>query len=310
MLATLTEGPFSDPDWIFEPKLDGERGLAHRRGRTVELWSRNRKRLTDTYPEITDALAGLGGGDLVLDGEIVAFDQGRPSFGRLQPRIGLTDPDRARRSGVAVAYLVFDILRHDGRRLTDQPLVDRRRILEATVESGPVVVLNGAWPGDGELLFNQMCAQGWEGVVAKRAASPYLSRRSRDWLKIKCVQRQELVVGGFTEPKGTRVGLGALLVGYYDDGQLHYAGKVGTGFSQRMLRSMRDLLDGLAEEQSPFADEHIPERDPHWVRPELVVEVGFSEWTGGGRLRHPTFVGLRDDKVAGQVGRERPPAPG
>jgi bifunctional non-homologous end joining protein LigD len=309
MLATLTDGPFSDPDWIFEPKLDGERGLAHRRGGSVELWSRNRKRLTDTYPEITEALAEVGGGDLVLDGEIVAFDQGRPSFGRLQQRIGLTDPDRARRSGVTVAYLVFDILRHDGRQVTDQPLVDRRRILEDTVESGPVVVRNGAWPGDGELLFNQMCAQGWEGVVAKRAASPYVSRRSRDWLKIKCVQRQELVVGGFTEPKGTRVGLGALLVGYYDDGELRYAGKVGTGFSQRVLRSLRDHLDGLAQPQSPFAEDRIPERDPHWVRPELVAEVSFSEWTSDGRLRHPTFLGLRDDKAAGEVVRERPSPP-
>ena len=302
MLATLGEGPFSDPDWIFEPKLDGERGLAYRIGGRVELWSRNRKRLTGVYPEITEALAALPGGDLVLDGEIVAFDHGRPSFARLQQRIGL-DGERARRSPVAVAYLVFDVLVLGGRRLTEEPLV-ARRALEATLVSGEVVALNGAFATDGEALFAEMCARGWEGVVAKRAAGTYLSRRSRDWLKIKCVRRQEFVVGGFTEPRGQRQGLGALLVGVYEGDRLRYAGKVGTGFSNRVLARLRERLDDLEQDTSPFDDERIPERDPHWVRPELVAEVSFSEWTTDGRLRHPAYVGLRDDKDAADVVRE------
>jgi len=303
MLATLGDGPFSDPDWIFEPKLDGERGLAYRLGGQVELWSRNRKRLTGVYPEITEALAALPGGDLVLDGEIVAFDHGRPSFARLQQRIGL-DGERARRSPVAVAYLVFDVLVLGGRRLTEEPLVARRRVLEATLVSGEVVALNGAFATDGEALFAEMCARGWEGVVAKRAAGTYLSRRSRDWLKIKCVRRQEFVVGGFTEPRGQRQGLGALLVGVYEGDRLRYAGKVGTGFSNRVLARLRERLDDLEQDTSPFDDERIPERDPHWVRPELVAEVSFSEWTTDGRLRHPAYVGLRDDKDAADVVRE------
>jgi len=303
MLATLGDGPFSDPDWIFEPKLDGERGLAYRLGGQVELWSRNRKRLTGVYPEITEALAALPGGDLVLDGEIVAFDHGRPSFARLQQRIGL-DGERARRSPVAVAYLVFDVLVLGGRRLTEEPLVARRRALEATLVSGEVVALNGAFATDGEALFAEMCARGWEGVVAKRAAGTYLSRRSRDWLKIKCVRRQEFVVGGFTEPRGQRQGLGALLVGVYEGDRLRYAGKVGTGFSNRVLARLRERLDDLEQDTSPFDDERIPERDPHWVRPELVAEVSFSEWTTDGRLRHPAYVGLRDDKDAADVVRE------
>jgi bifunctional non-homologous end joining protein LigD len=303
MLATLGEGPFSDPDWIFEPKLDGERGLAYRLGGRVELWSRNRKRLTEVYPEITRAVAAQPGGDLVLDGEIVAFDHGRPSFARLQQRIGL-DGERARRSPVAVAYLVFDALVLDGRRLTDEPLHARREVLQAALEPGEVVALNGAFVGDGEALFEEMCARGWEGVVAKRAAGAYLSRRSRDWLKIKCVRRQEFVVGGFTEPRGQRQGLGALLVGVYEGDRLRFAGKVGTGFSNRLLAQLRERLDGLEQDTSPFGAERIAERAAHWVRPELVAEVSFSEWTTDGRLRHPAFVGLRDDKDAADVVRE------
>ena len=303
MLATLGEGPFSDPDWIFEPKLDGERGLAYRLGGRVELWSRNRKRLTEVYPEITEAVAGQPGGDLVLDGEVVAFDHGRPSFGRLQQRIGL-DGERARRSPVVVAYLVFDALVLDGRRLTDEPLVARRQALQAALVPGEVVALNGAFAGDGEALFEEMCARGWEGVVAKRAAGAYLSRRSRDWVKIKCVRRQEFVVGGFTEPRGQRQGLGALLVGVYEGDRLRFAGKVGTGFSNRVLAQLRARLDGLEQETSPFGADRIAERTAHWVRPELVAEVSFSEWTTDGRLRHPAFVGLRDDKDAADVVRE------
>ncbi len=304
MLATLADEPFSDPGWIFEPKLDGVRGLAYRDASGVELWSRNRKPLGRTYPEVVEALGAQAPDDFVVDGEVVAFDQGRPSFSRLQQRIGLVEPAQVQRSPVAVAYVVFDVLAIDGHRLTEEPLTVRRQVLEDRFVSGDVLVVNGAWPGDGETLFAEMCRRGWEGVMAKRAASSYLSRRSRDWLKIKCIRRQELVVGGFTEPQGHRVGLGALLLGVYEGDQLRYAGKVGTGFSQRTLAQLRARLDALEVAASPFGSDAVAERSPHWVSPELVVEVRFAEWTPDGRLRHPAYEGLRDDKDPRQVVRE------
>jgi bifunctional non-homologous end joining protein LigD len=304
MLATLSDAPFSDPDWIFEPKLDGERGLAYRNGSRIELWSRNRKPLGRTYPEIVDALAAQAPTDFVIDGEIVAFDGGRPSFSRLQQRIGLVDPAQVSRSPVQVAYMVFDVLAVDGTQLTDEPLTTRRQVLTDRFVSGDVLVINGAFAGDGETLFAEMCARGWEGVVAKRASGPYVSRRSRDWLKIKCERRQEFVVGGFTEPQGQRVGLGALLLGVYEGGRLRYAGKVGTGFSQRVLTQLRARLEAIEVPASPFGPDRVPERSPRWVRPELVAEVRFAEWTPDGRLRHPAFEGLRDDKDPLEVVRE------
>ncbi len=304
MLATLSDAPFSDPDWLFEPKLDGERGLAYREGSHVELWSRNRKPLGGTYPEIVDALAEQAPTDFVIDGEIVAFDGGRPSFSRLQQRIGLVEPGQVSRTPVQVAYVVFDVLAIDGSRLTSEPLTTRRQVLTDRFDSGEVLVINGAFAGDGETLFAEMCRRGWEGVVAKRASSPYLSRRSRDWLKIKCERRQEFVVGGFTEPQGQRVGLGALLIGVYEGNRLRYAGKVGTGFSQRVLTQLRARLEAIEVPASPFGSDRVPERAPRWVRPELVAEVRFSEWTPDGRLRHPAFQGLRDDKDPLEVIRE------
>jgi bifunctional non-homologous end joining protein LigD len=200
--------------------------------------------------------------------------------------------------------VVFDVLAVDGRRLTDQPLSTRKQVLAERFISRPPFVVNAFVVGDGEALFAEMCERGWEGVVAKRAGGAYVSRRSRDWLKVKCVRRQELVVGGFTDPRGQRQGLGALLVGVYEGTELRYAGKVGTGFSQRVLGQLRARLDGLEQPDSPFGPGPIPERNPHWVRPELVAEVGFSEWTTDGRLRHPAFVGLRDDKDPRRVVRE------
>jgi bifunctional non-homologous end joining protein LigD len=292
MLASSGAGPFSDPDWIFEPKLDGVRGLAYRHGHGVELWTRNRKPLGPAHPELLEALAAQTPTEFVLDGEVVAFDHGRPSFSRLQSH------------PAQVSYVVFDVLSIDGRRLTSLPLTERRQVLESRLASAGPVVVNTAIVGDGQALFDEMCRRGWEGVVAKRAASPYVSRRSRDWLKVKCGHGQEVVVGGFTEPKGHRTGLGALLVGVYDGDQLRYAGKVGTGFSQRVLVELRAQLETRERPTSPFADERIPERGPRWVEPELVAEVTFSEWTTEGRLRHPVFQGLRDDKDARQVVRE------
>ena len=316
MLATLTDSRFSDPRWLFERKLDGERCLAFGDGGRVRLMSRARQHLDGTYPEVVDALTGQPVRDFVVDGEVVAFDRGRTSFGRLQQRLGISDPERARRSPVAVFYYVFDLLHLDGHDTTALPLRARKSLLRDALSFRPHPLRYTAHRNaEGEALFATACARGWEGVIAKRAGAPYAPGRSRDWLKFKCSAGQELVVGGFTEPTGSRVGLGALVVGYYRDGDLVYAGKVGTGFTQAILRELRHRLDALETPDPPFRGDDVRRaaRGPggaavHWVRPELVAEVVFSEWTADGRLRHPRFVGLRDDKPAGDVVREAPPA--
>jgi bifunctional non-homologous end joining protein LigD len=304
MLATLTDRYFSDPDWLYERKLDGERVLARRVGGRVRLLSRTGRDLTGSYPEVAEALAG-DGPDLLLDGEVVAFEGGRTSFARLQRRMGLTDPEAARATGVVVRYYVFDLLHEAERDLAGEPLRARKASLRKAVRfTGPVRYTTHR-NATGEAYREYACRHGWEGVIAKRADAPYRPGRSRDWLKFKCVAEQEFVVGGFTEPRGTRVGLGALLVGYHDGGRLWYAGKVGTGYDEPTLRRLRERLDALAADRSPFAASPR-ERGVHWARPELVAEIGFTEWTTDGLLRHPRFLGLRRDKNPREVVREIP----
>jgi bifunctional non-homologous end joining protein LigD len=304
MLATLTDRRFSSPDWIFERKLDGERCLAFRSGSQVRLLSRNRLRLDGTYPELVDGLATATSSDVVIDGEVVAFERGRMSFSRLQQRMGISDPVLARRSGIAVSYYIFDLLHLDGHYVTELPLRVRKSLLRRALRFEKPLFFTSHRNTEGEAFFAQACKQGWEGLIAKRSESQYAGRRSRDWLKFKCSNRQEMVIGGFTEPAGSRVGFGALLVGYHEDGRLRYAGKVGTGFDTDTLRDLRGRLERLEQPASPFSD---PVREPRvrWVRPELVGEVEFSEWTRDGKLRHPRFLGLRFDKPAGDVVRER-----
>ncbi len=305
MLATLTQERFSDPEWIFERKLDGVRCIARRTsaGR-VTLSSRNEKDLTATFPEVADALVDACDTDIVVDGEVVAFQGRRTSFERLQGRLGISDPTAARRTGIAVFYYVFDVLQlagTDTRRLT---LVERKKLLRSAVRFDDPLRFTVHRVGSGEQMYRAACARGDEGVVAKRAAAPYTGGRSKDWLKFKCVRDQELVIGGWTEPKGSRSGLGALLVGYHDrDGALVYAGKVGTGFTAQTLQRLSDQLAPLAQADSPFHN-RVRERDVHWVRPELVAQIGFAEWTREGLLRHPRFQGLRTDKPAADVVRE------
>ncbi|WP_433869533.1 non-homologous end-joining DNA ligase [Saccharopolyspora sp. CA-218241] len=300
-LAVLTDRPFSDERWLFERKLDGVRLIAGRDGGAPRLWSRNGKRADAAYPEVADAL-GEGPERFVVDGEVVAFEGGRTSFERLQRRIHLTRPEEARRTGVAVYYYVFDLLAFGGVDLTRLPLRDRKRLLRECFGFTDPLRFSAHRGGDGEDFFRQACERGWEGLIAKRADQPYRSGRSRDWLKFKCVAGQEFVVGGYTDPQGARQGFGALLVGYYEGSRLRYAGKVGTGYDERTLRDLKERLDRLGRDRSPFADE-VGER-AHWVAPELVAEIGFTEWTAEGKLRHPRFSGLRTDKSAGQVVRE------
>jgi DNA ligase D-like protein (predicted ligase) len=303
MLATLTERRFSDDRWIFERKLDGVRAVVVRSAGSTRIWSRTHHDMTTTYPELAARLDREPVTDLVADGEIVTFDGTQTSFARLQARINLTDPRRIAATGVEVYLYVFDLLVLGEADLTRLPLRARKKALRKVLGFGDRIRFSVHRNGRGEEFYREACARGWEGLIAKRADSTYQFGRSRDWLKFKCVRDQEFVVGGFTEPSGSRRGFGALLVGYHEAGRLRYAGKVGTGYNDQMLRDLRGRLDALAQDGSPFAD-HVREARAHWVRPELVAQVGFTDWTSDGRLRHPRFVGLRVDKDPREVVRE------
>jgi DNA ligase D-like protein (predicted ligase) len=306
MLATLTELFPTEGKWVYEPKLDGVRALIYVSSGQVRIYSRNRKLLNDAYPELVDALSTAVRGDAVLDGEIVAFDseRGITSFSRLQQRMQLRDPVRARRSQVAVYLYLFDCLYHDGADLTGLPLLDRKAVLRDVVWYDDPIRFTPHKTSGGVAMLQAACEQGAEGIIAKRATSRYVSTRSTDWLKLKCLRRQEFVIGGYTAPRGSRERLGALLVGYYDGSALRYAGKVGTGYDRRTLEDLHRRLVPLHRPTSPFAEGSARAGDIQWVDPKLVGEVGFSEWTSAGQLRHPRFLGLRSDKPARQVRRE------
>jgi DNA ligase D-like protein (predicted ligase) len=299
MKAVLADKPFSDPDWIFERKLDGIRCLAIRNGSGLRLVSRTGRTMNSEYPTLVEALEREPSRDFVADGEIVAFENGITSFSRLQRRM---------RERVPVYLYLFDLPCYDGEDLRPVPLRERKARLRRALRFGGRVRYTPHRNGEhGEEFYREACAKGLEGVIAKRADSPYRSGgRSRDWLKLKCHAEQELVIGGYTAPRGSRTEFGALLVGYYDEGTLRYAGKVGTGFDQHTLASLGSRLRELEQDESPFEPFKPIPPGTHWVRPELVAQIGFAEWTRDGRLRHPRFLGLRDDKPAREVVRELP----
>jgi bifunctional non-homologous end joining protein LigD len=303
-LATLTRERFSDPGWITERKLDGERCLAFASGTGVRLLTRNKKVITGTYPELAAALSRQQAGDFIVDGEIVAFDRAATSFALLQQRMQVAVPPPELIKRVPVYYYLFDIVYSAGEDLRRLPLLARKEALRKLSFGGPLR-FSSHRTGQGEAHWREACGNGWEGVIAKRAAAPYRSGRTRDWLKFKCENAQEFVIGGYTDPQGARTGFGALLLGYYDgSGRLVYAGKVGTGFDERTLRSMLAALRGIGRATAPFAAGELPRSGVHWVEPRLVAQVGFAEWTTAGQLRHPRFLGLRDDKEPGAVVRE------
>lgn len=282
MAATLTAERFTGPEWTFERKLDGIRLLAYKKGVNVKLYSRNRLLQNGSYPEVAESIAQLPIRDSILDGEATGV------WGR-QGR---------------VAYHVFDALWLNGRDITSLPLDERRALLATIPFRAP---LTRVAPLRGDAPWDRACKEGWEGVIAKRRDSTYEHRRSRNWLKMKCEATQELVIGGFTEPQGARVGLGALLVGYFEGKDFKFAGKVGTGFDTKLLIELRARLDGIEVEKPPFTDgKGLPRLRAHWVRPQIVVQVAFMEWTGHGKMRHPRLLGVRIDKSARDVKRERP----
>jgi bifunctional non-homologous end joining protein LigD len=305
MLATLTDRREFGEDWLLERKFDGERCVARKDGGGVRLESRTAKDLTGTYPEVRSAVAGQRDGDLLLDGEVVAYDGEQTSFGRLQQRLGVTNPSPEQVAAYPVVFCVFDLLEVDGEDLRDRPLLERRERLTAAIRPSAALQISEAWRDDSQRRFAQACQAGWEGLIAKRAQAPYVPGRSRDWLKLKCVWEQEFVIGGYTDPAGSRTDFGALLVGYYEEGQLRYASKVGTGYTAAALRELGARLRELETPKSPFVDARPIPRGTHWARPELVAQIGFAEWTSDGRLRQPRFLGLRDDKRPAEVVRER-----
>jgi DNA ligase D-like protein (predicted ligase) len=305
MLATLTDRREFGDDWLLERKLDGERCVTRKVGSDVRLESRTGKDLTSTYPEVRAAVAAQDHRDLLLDGEVVAFDGEQTSFTRLQQRLGAARPSTKLVAEYPVVYCVFDLLEADGEDLTSRPLVERRARL-MTIRTSPALQHTEAWTDNAQQRFADACRSGWEGLIAKRADAPYVAGRSKDWLKLKCVWEQEFVVGGYTDPAGSRSDFGALLVGYYDQGNLRYAGKVGTGYTNAILHDLGARLRQLHTAEPAFVDARPIPRGTHWTRPVLVAQIGFAEWTNDGRLRQPRFLGLRDDKGAPDVVRERP----
>ncbi|MDQ2670829.1 MAG: non-homologous end-joining DNA ligase [Gemmatimonadota bacterium] len=306
MLATLTEPAEMPKGWVYEPKLDGARALVFLDGPHAVIRSRNRHLLDTRFPEIATAVRRAVQGRAILDGEIVASDPetGVPSFPRLQRRLHRTGPSEALRREVAVELWLFDCLHYEGRDLTGQPWTVRRQMLEEAVTPGGGIRLTPYFDGPFDALFEASCRHGGEGLIAKRSTARYQRGRSRDWLKMKCVREQEFVVGGWTQPKGSRVGIGSLLLGYWDGGDLRYAGKVGTGLDDFTLRMLQREMEHLRRGSSPFAGK-IPERNANWAEPELVVQVGYGEWPDGALLRHPRFLGIRRDIAASEVRHER-----
>jgi bifunctional non-homologous end joining protein LigD len=314
MLATVASDVPNGEEWTFEPKYDGIRILAFVSDGSVSLLSRNGNAKTAQFPEIAAALADVSRArrkPFVVDGELVAMDGDLPArFQQLQNRMHVTDrvAIAARRGDTPVAYVMFDVLLDGDEALIHEAQhVRRAHLLQLLIPPVPHVLrVSDSLSGDAKTLLQEARARGWEGVIAKRKDAPYEpGRRSRAWLKLKVEQRQEFVVGGYTEPRNSRQHLGAILLGYYDDaGQLVYAGHTGGGFSRATLTDMYRRLKALERKSCPFVKQPRTNERAHWVRPRVVVEVKFNEWTAEGKLRQPIFVGVRDDKSASDVRRE------
>jgi bifunctional non-homologous end joining protein LigD len=302
MLATLSPSIVEGPEWVFEEKYDGIRAVAGREHGRVKMWSRMLQDLTGGFPHVVAAVEALGNGDLIIDGELVALDEKGVSRFQLLQRRGIA-------GARATRYAVFDLLEQDGRSLMSRPLRERRAALEALIgrRTAPIFI-SRRLIRDGRVAYREAKRLGWEGIIAKDEGSPYQPGvRSPYWRKVKVRKESEFVIGGYTPPKGGRQHLGALLVGLYDGPRLRYVGKVGTGFTQDTLVMLAAKLGKLRTQKSPF-DPPPPIRDASWVRPKLVAQLAYAEWTADGKLRQPAFLGLRTDKDPSECtwrGRER-----
>jgi bifunctional non-homologous end joining protein LigD len=303
MLATLIPQPFSDPEWIYEIKLDGVRAVCFLKDGKMRLVSRNGKEMNLRYPELAGLTEMIGDKNAILDGEIVALDEnGKPSFQRLQSRIGLTKAKEIETLSVKfpVVYYVFDLLYYDRFNLMPAMLIHRKALLRDILIESDSVRFSQHYIGKGEQLFESAQKKRLEGIIAKKQSSLYVQKRSRDWLKIKTVLQQEVVISGYTSPRGSRSRFGALIVGLYRAGELIYVGHVGGGFNEGSLQQVYKMMQPLKTRNSPFAATPKTNEAVQWIRPALVCEVKFSEWTADGKMRQPIFLGLRDDKDPAQ----------
>jgi bifunctional non-homologous end joining protein LigD len=305
MLATAVDAPFDDPDFVYELKWDGYRALTTiEKDGTVAIASRNGNDFTKKFPELSSLAEAFSERPLIVDGELVVLGaDGRPSFGALQERLDRFGRSAAERA--PVTFVAFDLLYGNGRDLRDEPLTARKAALEAILTGVGPVMYSKHVERDGKQLYALAQERGLEGIVAKKASSPYRSRRSRDWLKMKILSRQEFVIGGWTEGRGSRKHFGALLVGTYDGDEFVYAGSVGTGFDEKKLIAIAKRLEPLERKTPAFTKAPKTETRAHWTTPELAAEVSFTEWTRDGQLRHPVFVALRTDKEPRDIVRER-----
>lgn len=304
MLAKLEHNYFFTKDWIYERKLDGERCLAFKEGKKVRLRSRNNLSLNISYPEIEEALSKIGVDNIIVDGEVVAFKGEVTSFEKLQSRMHVATKEKAKATKVHVYYYIFDILYIDQFDVTKLPLLARKQILEKAIKFKDPLRYSIHKINNTKQYFKDACKKGWEGIMVKKIDSPYVHKRSSNWLKFKCVKNQELVIGGYTEPAGNRIGFGALLLGYYKKGKFKYAGKVGTGYTQKILTELGKELKKLEIKKNPFDSKEPQKKGVHFVKPKLVAEIGFKEWTNDNKLRHPRYLGLRRDKSAKDVVKE------
>ncbi len=316
MLATLVDKPFDDDEWLFEIKWDGYRAVTFLDGRSLRLVSRNQNDLTAAYPELHEIPASLKARSAILDGEIVALDdEGRSSFSLMQQRTGVGEGGRSirrTRDDIPVIYYAFDLLYLDGYDLTQAALEDRKRLLASIVTSNDLIRYSDHYVGSGRALFEAAAQRGLEGIVAKHRTSSYLQKRSSEWLKIKIVKRQECVIGGYTDPRGSRENFGSLVLGLYDEtGRLIPVGQAGSGFTEETHAQMWKRLHAIETSRSPFFGKVESDRRVHYVKPELVAEIKFTEWThegqgGGVKMRAPVFQGLRLDKTPAECKFERP----
>lgn len=311
MLATLTDEYFSKETWIYEQKFDGERCLAIKKNGKVYLVSRNHKSMNAEYPELVQAFERQNADNFIVDGEIIAPDaKGVSDFQLLQGRLHLTKLARieSRAKHVPISLCIFDVMYAGGYDLRRLPLLSRKKILKKLLTFNKTLVYTKHKVGNGIQFFKEACRLHWEGLIAKRADSEYVGVRSPNWLKFKCIMKQELVIAGFTEPKGSREYFGALLVGYYKNDKLMYAGKVGTGYTEEILKVLGKRLQKLEVKKCPFANYDESIKGVHWVKPQIVGEFQFAQWTKGGKLRVGRYKGLRDDKSARDVVKETPKA--
>lgn len=307
MLATLTSDYFSSDKWLYEHKFDGVRCIAYKKKGKVYIKSRNDNNMNNEYPEIVTALEKQKANNFIIDGEIVALDKaGISDFQLLQGRINLKRSSgiMEMKKEVPIVYRIFDLLYVEGCDVRHLPLDVRKKILKKLLNYNKVLSYTEHTIGNGVAYFKKACSLGWEGLIAKRIDSEYVGKRSSSWLKFKCSMGQELVIGGYTEPKGLRDYFGALLVGYFDKDKFHYAGKVGTGYSQEVLSMLGKKLQKLEIKKTPFIDYDDTKKGVHWVKPILVAEFKFAQWTKGGKLRVGRYKGLREDKNAKKVVKE------